>query len=242
MRLLLTHGFFLNEDLKEQEIMRPYPPLGLLYLCAYLHKRGFDVDVYDSTWGSRTELEGLLESGERGWLGIYGNLLTRGSVLSIIERARAAGWRVIVGGPEPANYAEEYLAGGAEYIVPGEGEVVLEQLLSGNATPDGVIYRDACGKIVRMPPAALIPNLDSLPWPARDQADIPRYLRAWRERHGKASPFRLITARGWPVSLPLVQPFYLLWTDTSAAILHRGRRRSGMDRGSVSARNGLVCR
>ncbi len=197
MRLLLTHGFFLNEDLKEQEIMRPYPPLGLLYLCAYLRKRGFDVDVYDSTWGSRTELEGLLESGEPGWLGVYGNLLTRGSVLSIIERACAAGWRVIVGGPEPANYAEEYLAGGAEYIVPGEGEMVLEQLLSGHAAPDGVIYRDVCGKILRTPPAALIPNLDSLPWPARDQADIPRYLKAWRERHGQGS-VSLITARGCP--------------------------------------------
>ncbi len=71
MRLLLTHGFFLCEDAKEQEIMRPYPPLGLLYLCAYLRKRGFDVDVYDSTWGTRKELEGLLESGEPGWLGIH---------------------------------------------------------------------------------------------------------------------------------------------------------------------------
>ena len=197
MRLLLTHGFFLNEDPKEQEIMRPYPPLGLLYLCAYLRKRGFDVDVYDSTWGSRAELEGLLESGEPGWLGIYGNLLTRGSVLSIIERARASGWRVVAGGPEPANYTEEYLAGGADYIVPGEGETVLDQLLSGDSTPNGVIYRDASGKIVRTPPAALVPDLDSLPWPARDQADIPRYLNAWRERHGIGS-VSLITARGCP--------------------------------------------
>ena len=197
MRLLLTHGFFLCEDAKEQEIMRPYPPLGLLYLCAYLRKSGFNVEVYDSTWGSRTELEGLLESGEPGWLGIYGNLLTRGSVLSIIERARDAGWRVVAGGPEPANYAEEYLASGAEYIVPGEGELVLEQLLSGNTSPDGVIYRDSSGKVVRTPPAALIPNLDSIPWPARDQADIPRYLNAWRERHGKGS-VSLITARGCP--------------------------------------------
>jgi radical SAM superfamily enzyme YgiQ (UPF0313 family) len=197
MRLLLTHGFFLCEDAKEQEIMRPYPPLGLLYLCAYLRKRGFDVDVYDSTWGTRKELEDLLESGEPGWLGIYGNLLTRGSVLSIIERARASGWRVVAGGPEPANYAEEYLSSGAQYVVPGEGELVLEQLLSGNATPDGVIYRDAYGKIIRTSPATLIPNLDSLPWPARDQADIPRYLNAWRERHGKGS-VSLITARGCP--------------------------------------------
>ena len=30
--LLLTHGYFLHEDEKEREIMKPYPPLGLLYL------------------------------------------------------------------------------------------------------------------------------------------------------------------------------------------------------------------
>jgi hypothetical protein len=33
--LLLTHGYFLLEDEKEIEIMRPYPPLGLLYVSAF---------------------------------------------------------------------------------------------------------------------------------------------------------------------------------------------------------------
>jgi radical SAM superfamily enzyme YgiQ (UPF0313 family) len=197
MRLLLTHGFFLAEDVKEQEVMRPYPPLGILYLCAYLRERGFDVDVYDSTWGTRAELFRLLETSKPGWLGVYGNLLTRGNVLSILEHARACGWRTIAGGPEPANYAEEYLACGADYVVPGEGELVLEQLLAGNTSPDGVIYRDASGVIVRTPPAAMVPHLDSLPWPARECADIPRYLDAWRARHGKGS-VSLITARGCP--------------------------------------------
>ena len=34
--VLLAHGYFLAEDEKEQQIMRPYPPLGLMYLSAYL--------------------------------------------------------------------------------------------------------------------------------------------------------------------------------------------------------------
>ena len=34
--ILLTHGYFLSEDEKERQIMKPYPPLGLLYLSAYL--------------------------------------------------------------------------------------------------------------------------------------------------------------------------------------------------------------
>ena len=36
MDLLLTHGYFLAQDPKELEIMKPYPPLGLLYLSSYL--------------------------------------------------------------------------------------------------------------------------------------------------------------------------------------------------------------
>ena len=132
MRLLLTHGFFLNEDSKEQQVMRPYPPLGILYISAYLRSRGFDVDVYDSTWGSREELFRILDQGPPAMLGLYANLLTRRNALAIIERARATGWKVIVGGPEPANYADEYLLAGADYVVPGEGELVIEQLLLGD--------------------------------------------------------------------------------------------------------------
>ena len=45
MKVLLTHGYFLSEDVREQRIMKPYPPLGILYLAAYLHERGFAVEV-----------------------------------------------------------------------------------------------------------------------------------------------------------------------------------------------------
>jgi anaerobic magnesium-protoporphyrin IX monomethyl ester cyclase len=200
MRLLLTHGFFLNEDSKEQQVMRPYPPLGILYISAYLRSRGFDVDVYDSTWGSREELFRILDQGPPAMLGLYANLLTRRNALAIIERARATGWKVIVGGPEPANYADEYLLAGADYVVPGEGELVIEQLLLGDPAPDGVVTRDvSTGCVVRAPAATQIRDLDSLPWPDRERIDIHRYLTAWRERHGVGS-VSLITARGCPYS------------------------------------------
>ena len=51
--ILLTHGYFLWEDEKEQQIMKPYPPLGLLYISGYLRREGFAVEIYDSTFGSR---------------------------------------------------------------------------------------------------------------------------------------------------------------------------------------------
>src|SRR5215472_13401667 len=103
MRLLLTHGYFLDEDPKEREIMKPYAPLGILYLSSYLRQKGLEPEIYDSTFGSKTELVKLLHSGEPGVAGIYGTLMTRRTVLEIIRQAREAGWQVILGGPEPAN-------------------------------------------------------------------------------------------------------------------------------------------
>ncbi len=112
MNLLLTHGYFLHADAKEQQIMKPYAPLGILYLSSHLRAKGFDVEIYDSTFGSREELFRILNDGPPAAIGIYANLMTRGNALEIAAAARAAGWRVIVGGPEPANYAEEYLRRG----------------------------------------------------------------------------------------------------------------------------------
>jgi radical SAM superfamily enzyme YgiQ (UPF0313 family) len=197
MRVLLTHAYFLYEDPKEIQIMRPYPPLGILYLSSYLRSRGVNVELYDSTFGSRTELFKILETGEPGMLGVYANLLTRPAAVEIIERARASGWTVVAGGPEPANYPDEYLTAGAAYVVPGEGELVLEQLVAGNPAPNGVVYRSKTGVIVRTPAMPQMASLDALPWPDRERIDIGQYLRVWRERRGSGS-VSLITARGCP--------------------------------------------
>ncbi|HML16067.1 MAG TPA: radical SAM protein [Bryobacteraceae bacterium] len=202
MRLLLTHGYFLAEDAKEREIMKPYPPLGILYVSSHLKALGFEAEVYDSTFGSRQELFGILDAAPPGVVGIYGNLLTRANVLAIAERAHAGGWVVMLGGPEPANYAEEFLDAGADLIVEGEGEKTVESLMRAgfdraawDAIP-GLVFRSN-GLTIRTGAADLIRDLDAQPWPDREQVDIARYLRTWRARHGMGS-VSVITARGCP--------------------------------------------
>ncbi|HTS77770.1 MAG TPA: radical SAM protein [Bryobacteraceae bacterium] len=203
MRLLLTHGYFLAEDAKERSIMKPYPPLGILYLSSHLKARGFDSEIYDSTFGSRQELFSILDSAPAGVAGIYANLMTRASVLSILERAKASGWLVMLGGPEPANYAEEFLSAGADLIVTGEGERAVEMLARANFDRDtwpsipGLVFRSENGGLVRTGAADLIRDLDAQPWPDREQIDVERYLSAWRARHGVGS-VSVITARGCP--------------------------------------------
>lgn len=199
MDLLLTHGWFLSEDPKELEIMRPYPPLGLLYLSSHLRRKGFDVEIYDATFGSRAELERVLEEQEPATLGVYATLLTRPSAVRILEAAKARGWRVVLGGPEPANYAREYLTAGADLVVEGEGEVTLEELLAGRPLERvaGVHYLREDGRVAFTGPRAQIADLDAQPWPDRERIDLSRYLKAWRETHDETS-LNVITARGCP--------------------------------------------
>lgn len=203
MKLLLTHAYFLHADAKEQQIMKPYAPLGILYLSSYLRAKGFEVEIYDSTFGSREELFRILNDGPPAAIGIYANLMTRGNAIEIAAAARAAGWRVIVGGPEPSNYAEEYLNAGADIVIPGEAEIALEQLMAAgfeaDAWPalDGIIFRAGDGSTVRNNAARLLPDLDAQPWPDRERIDLPRYLKTWRDHHGKSS-ISIITARGCP--------------------------------------------
>src|ERR1700733_14277158 len=166
--LLLTHGYFLFDDPKETQIMKPYAPLGILYLCSHLRARGFDVDVYDTTFSSKSALIQHLRTETPTVLGIYANLMTRANAVEIMAVAREAGWRVIVGGPEPGAYAQEYLESGAEFVVFGEGESTMQELLTafrdgGGKSSDqwkskiaGTAYLDEQGGFHRNPPRAQI--------------------------------------------------------------------------------------
>jgi len=203
VRILLTHAYFLAEDPKERQIMKPYVPLGILYLSSHLRGKGFDSEIYDSTFGSLEELFRHLGVGPAGVIGIYANLMTRANALAIAVHARSRGWLVMFGGPEPSNYPEEYLAHGGDLIVAGEGERAVERLAAadfdrgGWSAIPGLIFRDAGGQLSRTGPPDLIGDLDAQPWPDRERIDMARYLDTWRTHHGKGS-ISVITARGCP--------------------------------------------
>jgi len=206
MDLLLAHAYFLDEDAHERQIMRPYPPLGLLYLSSHLKRRGFAVTLFDGTFRSFAELTALLERERPSVVGIYCNLMTKRNVLRMMAECRRVGATVVLGGPEPPHYAELYLDHGADVVVVGEGEVTLEELVPrllarpgrrDLADIAGLVYRDEAGAIVRTPARGLIANLDAQPLPDREAIDVDAYLRAWRAHHGAGS-VSLITARGCP--------------------------------------------
>jgi anaerobic magnesium-protoporphyrin IX monomethyl ester cyclase len=205
MDILLTHGYFLHEDEHEKQVMRPYPPLGLLYVSAHLKEQGFDVAVYDTTFSTPADFQDYIQRERPPVVGIYGNMMTRRQVISMTKSCRSQGCIVIVGGPDPANYAEQYLEHGADVVVIGEGEITLSELLPhlaqygprNMAHINGIAYREDETRFVRTEARAYLDDLDAQPFPDRAAINIDEYVRVWRENHGQGA-VSLITARGCP--------------------------------------------
>ena len=205
MDVLLSHGYFLQDDPVEQEVMKPYPPLGLLYLSSFLKGRGFSIDVFDSTFASPAEFEARVRDARPPIVGLSANLMTRARIVAMIRVCRSLGSWIVVGGPEPANYPDRYLECGADVVVDGEGEETLEELLRHRMEGrpgrlkdvSGIIFRQPDGQLVRTAPRPRIRDLDSFPLPDREALDQRRYVRVWRRRHGRGS-VSIITSRGCP--------------------------------------------
>lgn len=207
MKPLLTHGYFLMEDEKEKAIMKPYPPLGILSIAAYLRTHGMEPQVYDTTFSSFDHFRETLLERRPKYVGVYTNLMTKLRVLEIISFIRnspeLSGTRVFLGGPEVTHHVQNFLEYGADAIVIGEGEETTHALLTAweegkdMQGVHGIAYRGAGGEVVRTPPRALLKHIDALPAPARDAIDLMAYIETWKTHHGR-SAVSINTMRGCP--------------------------------------------
>ena len=204
--------------------MRPYPPLGLLYISSYLKSRDFSVEVFDTTFRTKAQLLDHVEKSRPAIIALYCNMMTRVHVLDLARRFKEMGLIVVVGGPEPVNYAEEFLERNVDIVVSGEGELTMGELIPHvhkhglNQLEDilGIAFRNDAGEVVHNAPRPKIKHLDELPFPDREAIDIDEYLEAWRKHHGQGA-VSLITARGCP--------FKCNWCSHSV-FGHSHRRRS----------------
>lgn len=205
MDILLAHGYFLDDDPHEKAVMKPYAPLGILYLSSYLKRAGFSVGVFDSTFASLPAFEQRLRETRPSVVGLYTNLMTKFAILRMIRLAKAAGAYVVLGGPEPPYYAREYLERGADVIVRGEGETALEDLiphliqhgLTGLETITGIAFMGDEGRVIETLPRPQMADLSANPWPDREAIDLDQYLTTWKTHHGRSS-VSVIHARGCP--------------------------------------------
>lgn len=187
--------------------MRPYPPLGLLSIAAWVEREGIDIEVFDTTFSTFDALMKRLRAVRPRFVGIYVTLMTRRNVLALMAAIRKdallAETTIILGGPEVTFHAERLLQHGADVIVIGEGEVttteIIRRMERGGDLNDvaGIAFRTRDGSVAWTPARPLLKEIDTLPIPKRDAIDLHRYLTAWRSHHGKGA-ISISTMRGCP--------------------------------------------
>ncbi len=194
------------------------PPLGVMYLAAYLRQRlGAEVRLLDLKFLDRP-VEDVLAQAAAFRPDLVGlSALTAEShmaqkVAKALRRAHPA-LPLIMGGPHPTVAPEEALADvEIDAAVLGEGEETLAELGQlildqGEAWREpaalgavrGIAYRGDGGEVIRSGARPPIEDLDALPFPAWDLIDTDRFARLPGMASAGIRPYMpIFTSRGCP--------------------------------------------
>ena len=205
MSLLFTHAYYLSDDLKEQKIMKPYPPLGLLYVSAYLKSKNIANDVFDTTFSSIEKQLAFIENKKPKIICMYTNLMTKIEVIKLIKKIKTEKFnfpKIVLGGPDVSYNVENYLKAGADFLVIGEGEETTFELYNAiinnenYSNLDGIAFLEN-DKVIQTNPRVKFKELDDLPLPNREAINMQNYLDTWKNNHGQSS-MTISTQRGCP--------------------------------------------
>jgi anaerobic magnesium-protoporphyrin IX monomethyl ester cyclase len=173
-----------------------FPPIGLLYVAAATRARGHKVEVVDRSVDRRK-----IDFSSFDVVGVHSDTTRFERALELARQAKAAGARVVMGGPHPCFMAEQILETGAvDAIVRGEGEETFPDLLEAwenGADPtsiEGLILLSSQG-VLDGGERERIQDVDGLPFPARDLLDLSSYDQA---RMGYRTITPIHTSRGCP--------------------------------------------
>jgi radical SAM superfamily enzyme YgiQ (UPF0313 family) len=205
MSILFTHAYYLSDDPKEQKIMKPYPPLGLLYVSAYLKSKNIDNTVFDTTFSSqKKQLDFILEKQPK-IICIYTNLMTKIEVIRLIKILKTDRFnfpKIVLGGPDVTYNVENYLKAGTDFLVIGEGEETTFELYNAIMNNGDVYQVDGIAflennQIIQTTARTKFKELDELPLPNREAINMQNYLETWKTNHGQSS-MTISTQRGCP--------------------------------------------
>jgi anaerobic magnesium-protoporphyrin IX monomethyl ester cyclase len=177
-----------------------YPPLGLMYLGSILEREGHDSEIFDGNVNvvSFQKLVRYINRKSPDMLAIQMPPVLYEHYSKLREEVDRK--TVIVHmGPFPTINPEMSLNSGADYVIRGEPELTITNLMdalgSGGdvSRVKGISYRRN-GKVVHNDDAGLIKDLDDLPFPARHKINNRKYFIPFANE-----PFTsIITSRGCP--------------------------------------------
>jgi anaerobic magnesium-protoporphyrin IX monomethyl ester cyclase len=138
--VLLAHGYFLRNDPKQLQKMRPYPPLATLYAAAYLRAAGFRVALFDAMLAEgEHEFAAALERHQPPIVAMYDdnfNFLSkmclgrvREATATMSRMARDNGAMVIAAGSDASDHPEAYFTNGVQAVLVGEPDHTLVEVV-----------------------------------------------------------------------------------------------------------------
>ncbi len=210
--ILLIHPLGYSADLASHDISRKaniMPPLGLASIAAYLESKGISTWIIDcyAHPDSLNRIEEILRSEKPAWIGFS---CTTSSFLDGVELTKQAksilpGIKSVFGGAHVSALKEQLLNDFAEvdYLVVGEGEETLRQLITGEGKNpekiEGVVFRTKDGSSSFSGYRKELLELDELPFPAYEKLDgYPHFYQLPIFNYPKAPNTSLISSRGCP--------------------------------------------
>lgn len=212
-QVLFTHSYYYKFDPKQWSTKQPYPPLATILAASIVRQAGYSVSLFDTNLRDEPkEIEIVISKDSPRYLVIYDdgfNYLSkmcltnmRVAAFSMIQSGKSAGCTVIVSSSDATDHVKQYLDCGTDFVVKGEGEETLLDLLSTLEKEEdtsfipGIAYK-ANNKIISTNQRPVIKDLDLLPMPAWDLIDIESYRKIWMSHHGYFS-LNLASTRGCP--------------------------------------------
>ena len=139
--ILFSHSYYYPLDKKQWENKTPYPPLGTIYAASLMRENDFSVSLFDTNLRNNPfDIEKEIQETKPSFLVIYDdgfNYLTkmcltnmREAAFEMIDIGKKHNCRVIVNSSDSTDHYKKYLNAGADYIILGEGELTLKELLT----------------------------------------------------------------------------------------------------------------
>ncbi len=211
--IVFSHSYYYKLDAKQWKNKTPYPPLGTIYAASFLRTHGYSVGLFDTNLlDSPNKITSYLNEKKPKYLVLYDdgfNYLTkmcltsmRETAFKMIAIAKNNNCKVIVCSSDSTDHYKKYLNAGADFIIQGEGEITLKELIDAihnkedTSLIQGIIFKND-EDIIKNPKRAVLKNLDELPMPAWDLINIDSYKEIWRQG-GNEFTLNIATTRGCP--------------------------------------------
>jgi radical SAM superfamily enzyme YgiQ (UPF0313 family) len=152
------------------------PPLGLAYIAAVCKDAGYRVELIDLNI-SRGGLGEKIKKADVVGVSCY--TPNYPEALQLLRRIKGYGKKVVLGGPHATFCYREALKDGFDFVVRGEGEPVMLELLRRLERGEdvkgikGLAYEDNRGVSVRG--AGRVKDLNTLPFPTRHLLELEKY-------------------------------------------------------------------